>query len=144
MNPDRRRYQFDPDAGYLIQAALAAVLFAVMLFAAPFVQADEYRPETRIQAPTQYVSGAPLPFSELSEYRIYCDGSEVASITPTGPVTDWQAAPRQFPAGSYTCHATALDLAGAESGPSNTVVFIVSADRPAPPALSIVAGGGAG
>lgn len=141
---ERRKYQHDHTAGGVIEGLLGALLFAVALFLARPAAADEFRPESQIQAPTAYVSGAPLPLAEIDEFRLYCDGVQQAAITPTGPVTSWQAAPRQFPAGNHSCHATAVDLTGAESGPSNTVVFTVSADRPAAPALSIVAGGGAG
>lgn len=119
------------------------VLLAVLC--APTAEADEYRPELTIVAPTAYVSGAPLPLDELAEYRLYCDGATepLAVIEPAGTVTPWQADYGTFAPGQHSCQATAVDVLGNESALSNARGFTVAPDQPGAPVLNIVAGGGA-
>lgn len=134
--PSRARAISETLLGFLILAIVA-------LGTAEPADADDYRPELTIQAPTAYVSGAPLPLSELAEYRLYCNGepAPLARIAPTGPETAWQADYGQLPPGQHTCQATAVDMAGDESGLSNAVGFTVAPDAPAPPVLILVSGG---
>lgn len=96
--------------------------------------ASEFAPFFQWTGPTEFVSGAPLdPLTDLSEYRLYCPSGPTVP-TQTIPNTDnsFQAPGGMFPPGTYTCHMTAVDLAGDESVPSNDKTFTVLADRPGP------------
>ncbi|MCV0441462.1 MAG: hypothetical protein K5880_22980 [Hydrogenophaga sp.] len=128
-----------------VEAICGALILLVILCTPIPAKADDYRPELTIIAPTEYVSGAPLPLSELTEYRLYCDGETVplATVAPTGASTPWQAEWGTFAPGDHSCTATAVNYEGSESAPSSPRTFTVARDQPGAPVLNIVAGGGA-
>jgi len=82
-------------------------------------------------APTEYTDNTPIEEGGLTEYRLYCNGSLVATI-PSTSLTHAE----NFAPGIYECHITAL-AHGIESDPSNTVTIIVEWPKPKPPVLSL-------
>ena len=94
-----------------------------------------------ITMPTEYVPDAqgviaPLPLSEISEVRLYCDGdpSPAWSMgTPTQLIFEFTAI---LGYGSHDCHATVIATNGRESDPSPTVTRDVApSTNPGAPGL---------
>ena len=115
-----------------------AILFAVVAF--PLLAFGAGGKLFTWNAPTERVDNSPLPNSEIDSYRIYCDGDSTPIWTQSNsPAFDerWQAPDGTFAVGTHTCHATTVDTLGQESGPSNTLNFIVNPDRPKPPILAV-------
>ena len=81
--------------------------------------------------PTEREDGTPLADSEIAEYRIYCNGEQLAIVQNLGDTREFLSPP--LAPGAYECYATAVDLAGLESGASNLVNFTVTPSRPAAP-----------
>lgn len=93
-------------------------------------------------APTECVDGSAIGSSvecpDLTEHKIYCEGFANPYVVPM-PETTFVAPAADFPEGSYTCYATAGN-GDTESDPSNQVAFTIAViQKPAPPALSVVA-----
>ena len=106
-----------------------------LLFIFLLIGALPYFPEFTWDAPTERVDGTLLnAATDLSEYRLYCDGAVVA--TPMPEDLSYISQPDEFSVGQvHECYMTAVDLALNESVPSNLVNFTVVANPPKPPVL---------
>lgn len=82
--------------------------------------------------PTEYENGTALDNADLGEYRIYCNGSLLASV-PNEPLNTNTYVTTLDP-GDYSCTATAVTTAGIESAESNPANFTVVPGVPNPPA----------
>ena len=82
------------------------------------------------------------PESEISAFRIYCDGVTAPVVeTPNNPNDTngtWDAPDGTFALGSHVCYATTIDTLGQESAASNTVNFTVTPAAPKPPVFAIL------
>jgi hypothetical protein len=114
------------------------IRIALVLLLMPIVAlATEYRPIVRLQAPTQYESGQPLPLADIEKFTLYCDDKKIAEIKPDGATTAWTPQWGTFKPGTYQCSATAT-AGGAESARSNTVQYVVVPSKPKAPVIIIV------
>lgn len=77
-------------------------------------------------AASSYVDGSPMALSDITETRLYCNGS----VVQTKPGADGSFNPDLTP-GTYTCYATHV-VGTLESDPSNEVIRDVTV-RPSPP-----------
>ena len=106
-----------------IKAWIYGLLVAIGLISTSVVMASA---TFTITMPTEYEPDAqgviaPLPLSEISEVRLYCDGDPAPAWsmgTPTQLIFEFTAI---LGYGSHDCHATVIGTHGRESGPSNTV-----------------------
>jgi hypothetical protein len=83
--------------------------------------------------PNSYTDGSPLPQSEIASYNIYCNGSLLGSVINTAGTDVWTSPDGSLPPGNYVCYATTVGTDAAESGPSNSVNFIVDPLIPGAP-----------
>ena len=83
--------------------------------------------------PTQNTDGTLFDAAtEQAEIRIYCNGDATPTFVSLGAAT---ALNEITSPGTYTCFATAVNVEGTESGPSNTVTKVVLSAPPNPPVL---------
>lgn len=113
------------------------IALVLLLLLPALALANQYRPVVRIQAPTQYESGQPLPIGDIQKFTLYCDDKKIADIPPDGAVTAWTPEWGTFKPGTYQCSATAT-AGGSESGRSNAVQYVVVQSKPKAPVIIIV------
>lgn len=90
--------------------------------------------------PTEREDTTPLPDAEIASYNIYCDGLPDPIWNQNHEPTNeqrWISPPGTFARGYHECYATTVDTDSQESGPSNTVNFIVAPPPPAAPVLVV-------
>ena len=104
-----------------------------LMFPALAVAELPFQPVFQWEGPTEFVSGAPLdPAKDLSEFRLYCDGSAESTEALPNEGNAWEAPVGFFSEGEHTCQMTAVSLNGEESEPSNSQTFVIGKDRPRP------------
>ena len=70
--------------------------------------------------------------TELAEIRLYCNGDTVPTFVSPGSANALDAITAP---GTYVCYATAVNIEGTESAPSNTATKVVLSAPPNPPVL---------
>jgi len=70
--------------------------------------------------------------TELAEIRLYCNGDTVPTFVSLGSANALDAITAP---GTYVCYATAVNIEGTESAPSNTATKAVLSAPPNPPVL---------
>ena len=83
--------------------------------------------------PVQNTDGTPFdPATELAEIRLYCNGDLTPTFVSPGSANALDAITAP---GTYVCYATAVNIEGTESAPSNTATKVVLSAPPNPPVL---------
>lgn len=112
-------------------------MFLALVLVQLAAHADQYRPTIRMKAPTEYVSGQPLPLTAIEKVTIYCGGKAVGTITDIKAEMAWTPDWGVIKPGKHTCHATAT-AGGLESEASNTIETVVVPAGPRAPIIIVV------
>jgi hypothetical protein len=86
------------------------------------------------EPPTEYTDGVALLEQDLDFYTLYCNDAELKQIDAIIGTHADTVDLTSLPTGDYTCHLTTTSLEAQESGPSNTINFILGPRVPMAPA----------
>lgn len=109
-----------------VKSWIIGVLVLLGLVAAPLLAQQT---DFTYTAATAYVTGEPMPITDIEFTRLYCDGVMVAE--EAGADLSITA---DLSVGTHDCYGTHV-AGGLESSPSNTVQRVITLGPPNPPVL---------